>query len=173
MKLRWFGTVALFAALVFSLRAGADDPKKTAAPVKSASMADHIITPDMLKFAPAPPSLPAGADAAGLSGDMSRKGSEFTVRLRVPDGWKIPPHFHPAEEHVTVLQGAFWMGMGDKFDEAALKEMPVGAFHAIPKGVHHYGMAKGQTIIQLHGVGPWGITYVNPSDDPSKKAAAK
>ncbi len=63
--------------------------------------------------------------------------------------------------------------MGDKFDEAALKEMPVGGFHAIPKRVHHYGMAKGQTIIQLHGVGPWGITYVNPSDDPSKKAAEK
>ena len=48
---------------------------------------------------------------------MSKKGSEFTVRLRVPDGWKVPPHFHPAEEHVTVLQGAFWMGMGDNFDE--------------------------------------------------------
>src|SRR3989442_7506955 len=65
------------------------------------------------------------------------------------------------------------MGMGDKFDEAALKELPVGGFHAIPKRVHHYGMAKGQTIIQLHGVGPWGITYVNPSDDPSEKAAEK
>src|SRR5260370_22023846 len=61
----------------------------------------------------------------------------------------------------------------DKFDEAALKEMPVGGFHAIPKRVHHYGMAKGQTIIQLHGVGPWGITYLNPADDPSKKAAEK
>ena len=127
----------------------------------------------LLKFMPAPPVLPAGCEVAGLNGDMSKKGSEYTVRLRVPDGWKIPPHFHPAEEHVTVIQGAFWMGMGDKFDEAALKEMPVGGFHAIPKRVHHYGMAKGQTIIQLHGVGPWGITYVNSSDDPSKKAAEK
>jgi hypothetical protein len=72
-----------------------------------------------------------------------------------------------------VIQGAFWMGMGDKFDEASLKEMAVGAFHKIPKGVHHYGMAKGQTTIQLHGVGAWGITYVNPADDPRKKAAAK
>ncbi len=173
MKLGRFGGVVFCAALVLSLRAGADDAKKADAPKKASSMADHIITPDMVKFGPAPPSLPAGTEAAGLSGDMSKKGSEYTVRLRVPDGWKIPPHFHPAEEHVTVLQGAFWMGMGDKFDEGALKEMPVGGFHAIPKGVHHYGMAKGQTIIQLHGVGPWGITYVNPSDDPSKKAAEK
>jgi len=171
MKLRMFGSVVFCAALVLSLRAGAD-AKKAAAPTKATSMADHIITPDMLKFGPVP-SLPAGAEAAGLSGDMSKKGSEFTVRLRVPDGWKVPPHFHPAEEHVTVLQGAFWMGMGDKFDEGGLKEMRVGGFHAIPKGVHHFGMAKGQTVIQLHGVGPWGITYVNPSDDPRKKAAEK
>ncbi len=166
MRLRRVGSVVFCAALVLSLRAGADDAKKAAAPKKPASMTDHIITPDMLKFAPAPPVLPAGCEVAGLNGDMSKKGSEFTVRLRVPDGWKIPPHFHPAEEHVTVIQGAFW-------NEAALKEMPVGGFHAIPKRVHHYGMAKGQTIIQLHGVGPWGITYVNPSDDPSKKAAEK
>lgn len=173
MRLHRFGSIALCAALVISLRAAADDAKKAAVPKKAASMADHILTPDMLKFAPAPPVLPAGCEVAGLNGDMSKKGSEYTVRLRVPDGWKIPPHFHPGEEHVTVIQGAFWMGMGDKFDEAALKEMPVGGFHAIPKRVHHYGMAKGQTVIQLHGVGPWGITYVNPSDDPSKKAAEK
>jgi hypothetical protein len=107
MKLGRLGSVVFCAALVLSLRAGADDAKKVAAPKKAASMAHYIITPDMVKFAPAPPSPPAGAAAAGLSGDMSKKGSEFTVRLRVPDGWKIPPHFHPAEEHVTVLQGAF------------------------------------------------------------------
>src|SRR6267378_1769826 len=120
MRLRKFGSIAFCAALVISLRAGADDAKKAAVPKKAASMADHILTPDMLKFTAAPPVLPAGCEVAGLNG-----------------------------------------------------EMPVGGFHAIPKRVHHYGMAKGQTIIQLHGVGPWGITYVNPSDDPSKKAAEK
>src|SRR5207237_9296197 len=112
MRLLRFGGIAFCAALVISLRAGADDAKKAAIPKKAASMADHILTPDMLKFTPAPPVLPAGCEVAGLNGDMSKKGSEYTVRLRVPDGWKIPPHFHPAEEHVTVIQGAFWMGMG-------------------------------------------------------------
>ena len=171
MNLRLAGSFLLCTAVVISLSVAAEEPKKSAAAKKT--MADHIMTPDMLKWAPAPPVLPAGTEVAGLDGDMSKKGSEYTVRLRVPDGWKIPPHFHPASEHVTVIQGAFWMGMGDKFDEVALKEMPTGGFHMIPKGVHHYGMAKGQTIIQLHGVGPWGITYVDPKDDPSKKAAAQ
>jgi len=110
-------------------------------------------------------SLRAGADEARKAADP-KKTASMADQI-------IPPHFHPAEEDVTVLQGAFWMGMGDKFDEGALKEMPAGAFHAIPKGVHHYGMAKGRTVIQLHGFGPWGITYVNPSDDPRKKAAEK
>src|SRR5437870_11302370 len=95
MRLRRFGSIAFCAALVISLRAGADDAKKAAVPKKAASMADHILTPDMLKFMPAPPVLPAGCEVAGLNGDMSKKGSEYTVRLRVPDGWKIPPHFHP------------------------------------------------------------------------------
>lgn len=170
MNLRLLGSPLLCAALIFSFRAAADETK---APKKSATMADHIITPDMVKFAPGPPVLPAGFELAGLDGNMMKKGSEYTVRLRFPDGYKIPAHFHPGNEHVTVIQGAFWMGMGDKFDEASLKEMPAGAFHAIPKGVHHFGMAKGQTVIQLHGVGAWGITYVNAADDPRKKSAAK
>ncbi len=172
MKLRLAAGILVCAGLVLSLPLAAAEAKG-AAGKKSAMVSDHILTPDMLKWAPAPPVLPRGAEVAGLDGDMKKQGSEFTVRLRLPDGWKIPAHFHPKDEHVTVIQGAFWMGMGDKFDEAALKEMPVGAYHMIPKRVRHYGMAKGQTIIQLHGVGPWGITYVNPADDPSKKAAQK
>ncbi len=107
---------------------------------------------------------------AVLDGDMKKMGSLATWRLRVPDGWKNSPHFHPADEQVTVLQGAFWMGVGDKFDESALHEVPTGGFHAIPKGVHHFVMARGQTIIQIHALAPWGITYVNPADDPSKRA---
>src|SRR6266436_4726427 len=114
MRVCRFGSIAFCAALVISLRAGADDAKKAAVPKKAASMADHILTPDMLKFTPAPPVLPAGCEVAGLSGDMSNKGSEYADRLRVTDGCKMPPHFHPAEEHVTVIQVAFGMGIGDK-----------------------------------------------------------
>lgn len=170
MKLRLVGSVLVCSALLFSLRLAADEAK---AHKKSATMADHIITPDMIKFAPGPPVLPAGFELAGLDGNMMKKGSEYTVRLRFPDGYKIPAHFHPGDEHVTVISGTFWMGMGDKFDEASLKEMPAGSFHKIPKGARHYAMSKGQTVIQLHGVGPWGITYVNPADDPRKKSAEK
>jgi mannose-6-phosphate isomerase-like protein (cupin superfamily) len=174
MKLSLAGTVllcAVCAALTLSTRLAAGEPKKPAE-VKASAPA-HITTPDTIKWAPAPPSLPAGAEVALLDGDMKREGSLATWRARVPDGWKVPPHFHPADEHVTVLQGALWMGMGDKFDESALHEVPTGGFHAVPKGVHHYAMAKGQTIYQVHAIAPWGITYVNPADDPSKKAAEK
>jgi len=168
MKLQIAGSLVLCVALA-ALGLAAKQPKSAGAK----TMADHILTPDMVKWGPGPASLPPGTEAAILDGDMAKSGSEFTVRLRVPDGWKVPAHFHPKDEHVTVLQGAFWMGMGDKFAETSLKEMPTGGFHRIPKGMHHFGMAKGQTVIQLHGVGPWGITYVDPADDPRKIAAKK
>ena len=133
----------------------------------------HVIDPDALKWGPAPNSLPSGAEVAMIDGDMTKKGSLFTIRIRMPDGYKVPPHFHPADEHVTVLSGALYMGLGDKLDESTAMEMRTGAFHAIPKGVHHWAYSKGQTIVQVHGVAPWGITYVNSADDPRKKAASK
>ncbi len=168
MKPRIVGSVLLCAGLALSVGLAQADSK-----AKEAKKSEpHIINPDTLKWAPTPKSLPSGAEVVGLDGDMTKKGSQFTVRLRMPDGYKIPPHSHPADEHVTVISGSLYMGMGDKLDESAAMEMKAGAFHAIPKGVHHYAFTKGQTIIQLHGVGPWGITYVNPADDPRKKAAS-
>ena len=86
----------------------------------------------------------------------------------MPDGYKIPPHFHPADEHVVVLQGTFNMGMGDSLDQSAGKALGPGGFAIMPKGQHHYGWAKGETIVQVYAIGPWGLTYVNPSDDPRK-----
>lgn len=172
MKLRIAGSLLLCAGLVFSVGLARADSKTQEGSKAAKKSALHIINPDTLKWAPGPNSLPAGAEVVVLDGDMSKKGSQFTIRLRVPDGYKVPPHFHPADEHVTVLSGTFYMGMGDKFDESTAMEMKVGGFHSIPKGVHHYGFFRGQTIIQLHGVGPWGITYVNPADDPRKKAAS-
>ncbi|HXN84147.1 MAG TPA: cupin domain-containing protein [Myxococcales bacterium] len=171
MKAVFVAGLLLCASFALSVAVSADEVKAGAA--KAHPIADHILAPAAMKWGPGPPSLPKGVEVAGLSGDMSKKGSEYTVRLRVPDGWKIGPHFHPGDEHVTVIQGAFWMATGDAFDDGSLKEMAVGAFHEIPKGVHHYGLAKGETIIQLHGVGPWGIAYVNPADDPAKAAASK
>ena len=115
-----------------------------------------------------PASLPAGAKIAVLEGDPSKEGF-FTMRLLLPDGFKIPPHWHPKVEHVTVISGTFNVGMGDKFDQTATREMPAGTFGFWPAEMKHFAWAKGETVLQLHGTGPWMITYVNPSDDPRKK----
>ena len=103
-----------------------------------------------------------------LIGDPS-KGGEYTLRLKMPAGFKVMPHWHPKDEHVTVLSGKFAAGMGEKFDQASMKEFPVGSFVQMPKKMNHYAMAIEETIIQLHGTGPFEINYVNPADDPRKK----
>ncbi|MGH8721118.1 MAG: cupin domain-containing protein, partial [Burkholderiales bacterium] len=96
------------------------------------------------------------------------KAGEFTLRLWMPDGYTIPPHYHPRTEHVTVIAGTFLVGMGDRLDPATFGELPTGTFGAIPAGMRHFARAKGEVVVQLHGVGPWGMTYVNPADDPRR-----
>lgn len=115
-----------------------------------------------------PGSLPAGAKFAVLEGDPAKEGF-FTMRLWFPDGYRIPPHWHPKVEHVTVISGTFHLGMGEKFDETATKEMPAGTFGYWPAEMRHFARAEGDTVVQLHGIGPWSITYVNPADDPRMK----
>jgi hypothetical protein len=131
--------------------------------------ADHgIFAPNSIQWQNGPPALPAGAKFAVLEGDPAKEGL-FTMRLSVPDGYKIPPHSHPAVEHVTVISGTFQIGMGDKFDESKLNPMAAGTFGFLAPKMHHFAMAKGDTVIQLHGVGPWQINYVSQADDPRKK----
>jgi quercetin dioxygenase-like cupin family protein len=131
----------------------------------------HVMaTPGSEKWGPAPPSLPAGAQVAVLEGDPAKPGA-FTMRIKLPDGYRIPPHWHPADEHVTVIAGTFVMGLGEKFDESAGKPLDAGSFAMMPTGTRHFVWTKGATVVQLHGIGPWGITYVNASDDPRKKGS--
>ena len=132
----------------------------------------QMFTPDTVKWGPAPPSLPPGAQFAVLEGDPNTAGA-FTMRAKLPDGYKIQPHWHPVDEHVTVVQGTFHVGIGEKFDQSAGKPMSAGSFAYMKQGVRHFAWAKGETIIQLHGTGPWGINYVNPQDDPRKKAVTQ
>ncbi len=140
---------------------------------KMDAQSQHVFfTPDSLKWVDAPPSLPAGAKMVVLQGDPTKEGM-FTLLFKVPDGFKIPPHTHPADEHVTVLSGMFFMGTGSKFDTSKGKELPAGSFVLMPKGMQHFAWVKGETIIQLHGIGPWGINYVNPDDDPRNKPMPK
>jgi hypothetical protein len=115
-----------------------------------------------IKWKDGPPSLPPGAKLVVLEGDPAKEGF-FTMRLWLPDGFKIPPHWHPKVEHVTVISGTFNLGMGEKFDQTGAREMPAGTFGYWAAGMRHFVWVKGDTIIQLHGVGPWMITYINPS----------
>jgi hypothetical protein len=130
---------------------------------------EHVlVTPEMLKWGPAPPALPPGAQAAVLCGDPTKE-EPFTIRIKLPDGYKVPPHWHPVDENVTVLQGTFMMGTGEKFDADAATALPAGGFGHMPKGKRHYAFARGDTILQIHSMGPFQINYVNPEDDPRKK----
>lgn len=128
----------------------------------------HLYPAAELKWASGPGSLPAGAQFVVLEGDPSKDGL-FTMRVRLPDGYRIAPHYHSGVEHVTVLSGTFNVGVGDRFDQAATKPMPAGTFGYWPPPMRHFAWAQGETVLQLHGVGPWTVTYVNPADDPRRK----
>jgi uncharacterized protein DUF4437 len=133
--------------------------------------AKHIATtPDEIKWGPAPAALPPGAEMAVISGDPSKAGVPFTIRAKFPDGYKVPPHWHPTDENVTVIQGAINLGMGSKFDEAAGKQLGVGSYALMPKRMRHFAWASGETIVQIYGTGPFAVNYVNPADDPRRKA---
>jgi quercetin dioxygenase-like cupin family protein len=129
--------------------------------------AHRVVQPDQIKWADVP-SLPPGAKIAVLEGPMN-EARPFTVRLRFPAGYRIPPHIHPAVERVTVLSGTFHLGMGEKFDAPAAQAMPAGAIAIMPSGMVHFAWTTGETVVQLHGTGPWGITYVHDADDPRKQ----
>jgi quercetin dioxygenase-like cupin family protein len=118
-----------------------------------------------LKWGPAPDVFPAGAKMAVVSGDPS-KAAMFSVELSMPDGYRIPPHFHPTDETVEVKSGTFLYAMGDTFDAAQLKTMAPGGKGTIPAKMHHYATAKGATVVQVTAMGPFMLTYVNPADDP-------
>jgi len=127
-----------------------------------------IARPNAVAWRPAPASLPAGARLAVLEGDPAQPGP-FTMRLWMPAGYEIRPHYHPAIEHVTVLRGTFHVGMGERFDRNAAAALPAGTFAFLQPGVRHYAFTDAETVIQLHGVGPWKLIYVNPADDPSTR----
>jgi hypothetical protein len=140
----------------------------SAAPGRSEKAHAIVAVPNAITWAAAPDVLPAGAQAAVLEGDPSRAGP-FTLRLALPANYRIPPHYHPVTEHVTVLEGTFYVGMGDTFDADKASALPSGTFAALGPEVRHYAYTKGRTVIQLHGTGPWGLIYVNPADDPRTK----
>lgn len=127
----------------------------------------HAIAADTLQWGPAPPFLPKGAQAAVLAGDPGKSGP-FTVRLKMPSGYKIPAHQHPTAEAVTVISGDFGFGLGDKLDEAKAQKLGPGGFVDLPANMNHFAFATAETVVQISSTGPFEIKYVNAADDPRR-----
>jgi len=115
-----------------------------------------------------PGSLAAGAQFAVLEGDPGQPGV-FTMRIRMPDGFVIAPHWHAGVERVTVLSGVFHLGHGDEVDRSRAERLPSGSYFSLPPGMRHYAIMEGETVVQLSSLGPWEISYVNPADDPRQR----
>jgi anti-sigma factor ChrR (cupin superfamily) len=131
------------------------------------------VNASQLEWAPAPNFVQEGAQIAVLSGDPSKDGL-YVVRLKMPSGFKVPAHNHPTTEMVTVISGDFHLGMGDKLDEEKGMLLTAGGYAEAPAKMNHYAWTSSPTVVQIHGQGPFAITYVNPADDPrSKPQAAK
>lgn len=135
----------------------------------SYSQTGHKETKGKLSWGPAPAVFPAGARMAVLSGDPG-KAEMFTVQLAMPDGYRIPPHFHPTDEAVKVLKGTFLVGMGDTLDLSKTKALKAGGSGKVPANMHHFAATKGATELTVTAMGPFAMTYVNPADDPQQSA---
>jgi quercetin dioxygenase-like cupin family protein len=127
---------------------------------QGSSLAEHAV-----QWMPAPALFPRGAQVAVLSGDPF-KPVVLKVLMSMPDGYRMPPHFHATDEHVEVRQGTFLVGMGDKPDPRKTIALAVGDTATAPAGMHHYSVTKGATIVSVTIMGPYIITYVHPKDEP-------
>jgi hypothetical protein len=162
--------LALCAAAAWALT---DDKAATATKAKSTSEHKMAAAPKMaytpaeMQWGEGPPFLPAGAKLAVLEGDPGKAGA-FTVRLRLPDGYAIAPHWHPTREQVTVISGTFNIGMGDTLDKTKTAALPAGSFGFVNPKMHHYAYTTGETELQVQGMGPFAVHYVNAADDPRK-----
>ncbi|HKV71106.1 MAG TPA: cupin domain-containing protein [Gemmatimonadales bacterium] len=123
-----------------------------------------------IKWGPAPAVFPAGTRMAVLQGDPSQ-AAMFTVRIELPAGMRVAPHFHPTDEQLTVISGTFLVGMGDSIIVSKAMVLPTGAFATAPANAHHWAMARGRTVVQVSAIGPFVLTYVNPKDMPNQTAS--
>ena len=136
-----------------------------AAPPAGASEHHHTVVPaDAVRWGPAPPSLPPGAQAAALLGSPAKEGP-FVLRLKFPAGFVVPPHRHSKDEFVTVISGRFAVAAGERLDRDA-KALPAGSFVHLPAGMPHAAFTPEETVVQINGMGPFDVKYVDPKDDP-------
>ena len=156
----------LSAALLTLATATACAPTPTdAQQVAANTRADDRQPPPAVTWGPAPAIFPRGAQMAVMQGDPGST-SLFTVRLKMPNDYHIPPHTHPTDEIVTVISGTFRVGMGEKVERTGMVTLPAGGFVVAPANHAHYAVTRGPTIVQVHAMGPFAMTYVNPADTP-------
>jgi mannose-6-phosphate isomerase-like protein (cupin superfamily) len=160
---RHFYVVLVLAALLFG------SARFLIISAHTASSDKNAFTPDAIPYGPAPPFVAPGAQLAVLEGNPAASSGDFTIRLKMPDGYRIAPHWHPHRENVTVISGTLKVGMGDRFDESKMATFPAGSFAYLDPDMHHSAMAKGEVVVQIHGASPVQFNYVNPEDDPSRK----
>ncbi len=129
-----------------------------------------MLAPNDVNWGLCPPAVPPGAQCAVIEGDLNAANKLFAFRVKMPGDFRIMPHFHPAEEHVVVLSGVFNMAMGENFTTDNGHAMSAGSFMVMPKEQPHFAWTTGETIIQVYAIGPWGLTYVNPADDPRSRS---
>jgi quercetin dioxygenase-like cupin family protein len=139
-----------------------------ATPLPAAEQHHTVVPADAVKWGPAPPSLPPGAQAAVLLGSPGKEGP-FVLRLKFPAGFVVPPHRHSKDEFVTVIAGKFAVASGEKLDRESLNPLPPASFVHLPAGMPHYAWAEVETIVQINGTGPFDVTYIDPKDDPRKQ----
>jgi quercetin dioxygenase-like cupin family protein len=123
-----------------------------------------VVAADAIQWKPLRP----GAEIAVVSGDPDKEGSPFVLRFRYLGKSRIPPHWHPVDEHLTVLSGTFRIGMGPGGDENATTALATGAYAYVAAKMVHYAWADAGTVVQAHGTGPFAINYVNAADDPKR-----
>jgi hypothetical protein len=155
--------------LALVLLAGIWSAKQSSVTVMAAPAEKNAFTPDAVPYGPVPPFIPAGAQLAVLEGNPLASSGDYTVRLKMPDGYRIAPHWHPKRENVTVISGTLKLGMGDHFNESSMMSFPAGSFAYLDPDMHHYVSADGEVVVQIHGSAPVQFNYPNPDDDPSHK----
>jgi uncharacterized RmlC-like cupin family protein len=135
----------------------------------SPAMEKNVFPADAIPFGPAPPFVLPGAQLAVLEGNPMASTGDYTIRLKMPAGYRISPHWHPNRENVTIISGTLKVGMGDHFEESSMGSFAAGSFAYLDPDMHHYVMASGETVVQVHGMSPVEFNYVDPKDDPRKK----
>jgi quercetin dioxygenase-like cupin family protein len=158
MKYATHAAIALFGVALFSSPAN----------LQASEQHHTTVLNDAVKWGPAPPSVPPGAQAAVLLGSPAKEGP-FVLRLKFPTGFIVPPHRHTKDELVTVISGTFVIGAGEKVNRTTATSLPQGSFVHLPAGMPHYALAEGETVVQINGAGPFDIKYIDPKDDPRSK----